>query len=880
DGEDLSKKRIERQCPVAVGVVSKVTPFDAKYKEGSVFYFPDSDTVVLWFENGVYVSQNEGKDWEKVEVEGTIVSLERHPYDRSTAIITTAGRKHYLTQDKGVSWDIIEVPVLPALSFRFDFWSFHPTVPEWFLYMGEKDCVSEGFGRCHVEAHYTTKSGKSWSLLADWVKSCSWAQDAKFKRVDFKGIYCEQYGDKSVSQKHQLNKPTRFVYSDNFMASFKVLFEQIVGYAIYSEYLVLAEFVPSQNELRVAVSQDGVNFSPARYPSNFDIVNPAYTVLDSTTHSVFLGINSNENKDYKFGNLFTSDSNGTYFSLSRKYLNQGNEGTVDFEKMQGIDGVALMNEVANPNEVIQRSPKIIRSLATFDNGKGIEIENFVSVTARMGTSATWETVNAPQTGVDGKPYPNCSSVKCSLHLHNYLNRKHSEDMFSSPSIPGMAIGVGNVGDQLNDYKSGDTFLTRDGGHSWREILHGPHQYDFGDHGSIILLIKDDEVPTDHVIYSLDHGNTFKQYEFSKEKYVIKDIVAKSDGIGKSFLLFAVPPAGSTSSARHVIIMIDFEGLDMPRCILDLSDEKNDDYERWSLADLRGEECMFGRKVEYFRRIEDRQCFVGEMGTNPREIEKNCQCQARDFECDFNYVPDKDGKCILIEGAKPVQVSEKDACANLPDGQDYYYESIGYRKMAFSSCVGDHERFGIKKKCPGRGKGGLGFFSWIAILTASGGLAYALLIYVNRNKGLFGGRRSFIRLGNDMYDQLPRSSSLPTMNMPRVNVNIPRSISQTWSRLHVPDFVYQIWDKLALPVMPTRISNYFNRVRYQNLSQEPGEVIMDDYFDHYLDDDDEGAHALRSSPLVGAGDVHDAQERYRDSSDEEGGEDEDDLDAMV
>lgn len=443
-------------------------------------------------------------------------------------------------------------------------------------------------------------------------------------------------------------------------------------------------------------------------------------------------------------------------------------------------------------------------------------------------------------------------------------------MFSTPSMPGMAIGVGNVGEKLGEYKEGGTFLTRDGGHSWKEILHGAHQYDFGDHGSIILLIKDDEVPTDHVIYSMDHGQTFQQYEFSKDKFVIQDIVAKPNGIGKSFLLFAVPPAGSSNQARHVIIQIDFEGLDMPPCRLDLKDEDNDDFERWSLAGLRGEECMFGRKVEYFRRIEDRQCFVGEMEVNPREIVKNCQCEARDFECDFNYTPDDKGNCVLIENVTPEPVNEKEMCANLPDGQNFYYQSKGYRKMAFSSCVGEHERFGTKVMCPGKG-GGMGFFSWIAILGASGGLAYGLAICVNRNRSLFGGRQSFIRLGNDMYDQLPsRSSSLPTMNM-------PRSFSSL-SRVRVPDFVYQVWDKvMSLPVMPTRVTNYFNRVRYQNLSQEPSEVIMDDYFDHYLDDDDDGANAADGDPLVGRRGDSDAQERYRDDSDDEGSED---LDGMV
>lgn len=440
----------------------------------------------------------------------------------------------------------------------------------------------------------------------------------------------------------------------------------------------------------------------------------------------------------------------------------------------------------------------------------------------------------------------------------------------------MVIGVGNVGNSLGEYMDGNTFLTRDGGHSWKEILHGPHQYDFGDHGSIILLVKDDERPTDHVIYSLDHGNTFKQFEFSKEEVIVKDIVTKSNGVGKSFLLFAV----SRASTKQMIFQIDFEGLDFPKCRLDLNDEKNDDFERWDLADLRGEKCMFGRKVEYFRRIEERMCWVGELQANPRKIEDKCQCTANDFECDFNYEPDGTGKCVLIKEAKPVVQDEKDVCAHLPDGVDYYYESIGYRKMAFSSCVGDHELMGIKKYCPGRG--GRGFFGWLGILLASAGGAFGVMWMLNRYKGHFGRRGSFIRLGNDVYDQLPRSSSLPSMNMP--SVRMPRS----FARFHVPDFAYQAWDKIAgatAAFLPNRLRGYFSPrggYRYQNLSQEPGEVIMDDYFDHYLDDDDEGGAIAvgRSDGLLGHGDgLQDAQERFRDDSDDDDDGDED-LDGMV
>ncbi|KAG0309339.1 vacuolar protein sorting/targeting protein PEP1 [Dissophora globulifera] len=874
DGLDLENKQVERQCGVKKDVESKMSPFRNKYdhNQDSIFYFPKSDVVMIKLETHVYISQNDGKDWDEVEVDGIVTGLQRHPYDDTRAVIGTSGSKQQLTQDRGLNWDTLELP-LPsaATSFSANPWSFHPTEPEWMIFLGETGCSYERDDHCHIEAFYTTDSGKNWSPLAQWVRSCSWAQDTDFKLVNIEGIYCEQYEDRSGSQKMLMsaNTPVQLIYSDNYMRTSKTLFESIVGYAIYSDYLIAAEYVASQRALRVAVSTDGVNFNAARYPDNFDVVNPAYTVLDSTTKSVFMAINVIDRQGSKVGNLFTSNSNGTYFSLSKKYVSESDYGNVDFEKMQGIDGVALLNEVINANEANQGKQKKLRSLITVDNGN------------------TWNPLKAPALDSDSQKYQNCVGTDCSLHLHNYLDRKHVEDMFSTPGIPGMVIGVGNVGDSLGEYAQGDTFITRDGGHSWKEILHGPHQYDFGDHGSIILLAKDDERPTDRVMYSLDHGNTFQEFEFSAEKVVVKDIVAKSGGIGKSFLVFAVPQPGGSNTAKQLIYQIDFSGLDLRPCRLDLNDESNDDYERWSLADLRGEQCMFGRKVEYYRRIEDRQCFVGELEVNPRSIESNCQCTATDFECDFNYQPDGNGGCALIEGAKPVTLNEKDVCASLPEGQNFYYESIGYRKMAFSSCVGDHELFGNKKYCPG--KGGIGFFGWVGILMGSGSGAYAMLWLLNRYKGHFGrgGGSGFIRLGNDVYDQmrLPRSSSLPSVTMP--SMRVPQSFSRSLGRFRMPDVVLQAWDKVAATasaVVPNRLRRYFGGGGggYQNLSQEPGEVIMDDYFDHYLDEDDDEntAGAVGSDGLLGHGDgLQDAQERYRDESDGDEESDEE-LDNMV
>ncbi|KAF9163085.1 vacuolar protein sorting/targeting protein PEP1 [Mortierella sp. AD010] len=869
-GLDLENQEVERQCGTKKPIESKGSAFPNAYDHDrdTLFYFSNSDVAMMMIETHVYISHNDGKDWDEwnewnewdeEEAEGVINGLYRHPYDDTIAIIGTSGRVQYITRDRGLNWDPLKMPLPSAatsfVAFPVDQWSFHPTESDWMIYMGETGCGFDRNSDCHMEASFSTDGGKSWERLATWVKSCSWAQTERFKKVNIAGIYCEQYSDRSGSQKTLMREgvPTQLIYSEDWMRNQKVLFDSVSGIAIYSDYLVVAEYLERQRAIRMSVSLDGTNFKLAQYPANFDIVNPAYTILDSTTKSVFMSITTiDRGKDSpKVGNLFTSNSDGTFFSLSKRYISESARGNVDFEKMQGVDGVAFINEVINPNDVNQGKATKKRSMITMDNGK------------------SWARMKAPATDSDNQLY-SCTGADCSLNLHNFLDRKHFEDMFSSPSFPGMAIGVGNVGTELTDYDEGNTFLTRDAGHSWKEILHGPHQFDFGDQGSIIVLFKDDGAPTDHIIYSLDHGNTFQEYEFTAEKVILTDIVTKPGGIGKSFLLFASPRPGGSNRAKQLVYQIDFEGMDLPLCRLDLNDESNDDFERWSLSDLRGEECMFGRKVEYFRRIEDRQCFVGEPPINPREIQSNCQCTVKDFECDYNYEPDDNGKCKLIEGAKPAELNEKEMCASLPEGQNYYYESIGYRKMAFSSCVGDHELFGTKKYCPG--KGGIGFFGWFGIVLGSIVGAGGVIFCLSRYKSYFGGRGPSIRLGENVYDQirLPRSSSLPSVNMP--SVRMPRSLG----RFRVPDAVYQAWNKVSsatVSILPRGLRERFGGragYRYQNLSQEPGEVIMDDYFDHYLDDDDEDntEDVIGASGLLGHGDgLQDAQERYRDESDE-------------
>ena len=67
-----------------------------------------------------------------------------------------------------------------------------------------------------------------------------------------------------------------------------------------------------------------------------------YTILDTSEGQTFLHIN--HYGDFaKYGNLYISDSTGTRFSLSLLNNVRNYEGTCNFEKLEGLDGIYLAN---------------------------------------------------------------------------------------------------------------------------------------------------------------------------------------------------------------------------------------------------------------------------------------------------------------------------------------------------------------------------------------------------------------------------------------------------------------------------------------------------------------------------------------------------------
>lgn len=97
--------------------------------------------------------------------------------------------------------------------------------------------------------------------------------------------------------------------------------------------------------------------------------NMAYTVLESSTDSVFLHVTTHSLLGSEWGSLFKSNSNGTYYGLSLDHVNRNAKGYVDFEKMLGLDGIALMNTVSNPEEAAISGQKKLQTKITHNDGE-------------------------------------------------------------------------------------------------------------------------------------------------------------------------------------------------------------------------------------------------------------------------------------------------------------------------------------------------------------------------------------------------------------------------------------------------------------------------------------------------------------------------------
>ncbi|KAJ8497098.1 hypothetical protein ONZ45_g12200 [Pleurotus djamor] len=678
-------------------------------------YFKNSNTILVRLaDHSMWQSSNEGYTWSQLFPGERFLAFYHHTYSNDRAYLITNTRAYYYTTDTGRSWNKLDAPN-PPNTFRAQVLRFHPSTDQ-LIWVGDRDCESDTKA-CHAEAHYSLNHGRKWELIDRYVRNCAWAKDAAL-HTDPSQILCESYKDKKGNQ--------RFFSSDNAMQLIggaahytrnTVLFEHVVGFAKFSEYLIVAALVPESRTLELQVSLDGINFATGRFPPNMHPETHAYTVLESSTNSVFLHMTMSEPPSPYWGSILKSNSNGTYFGLAVDNVNRDERGYVDFEKLIGLDGIALINTVGNSKEAGVSGKKLLQSKITHNDG------------------STWTNLTPPPKDSLGKPYE-CSSTSCALHVHGYTERTDPRATYSSPSIVGLVMAVGNVGEHLVGYTDSDTFLSRDAGFTWEEVHKDAHLWEFGDSGSILIMANDEE-PTDHVLFSTDEGKTWREYKFTDEKMRVRSIVTVPSDTSRRFILFGDFPRVRKSYA----VQIDFSALTLKKCKLDLEDPATDDFELWSPSKERPERCLFGRQTLYHRRRRDANCVVGDQPKLEDKVVMTCECSKVDFECEFNFVKDESDTCVPVPGTEPLPADEYEQCK---DGASSWFERTPYRKIPYSTCEGGN-RIDRGKEHPCLGLGGHSWLFWIFMFCLPFGITALVAYWFYRTSGL---ARGTIRLPGD------------------------------------------------------------------------------------------------------------------------------------
>jgi photosystem II stability/assembly factor-like uncharacterized protein len=731
-GIDLSKE-VERDCsetaapPASGQIANEVTKFRGdKFVE---YYYMerdgnpgDDETIIMRTElREVFKTHDHGKKWSRVLEDEEVLAIYPHQYQNDRVFLVTPSKKVFFSTDFAKNFHSFEAPDMPNRA-EVQVLSFHPKEKDWLIWTGGRDCKGD---KCVTVAHASRKGGEDWETMLRSARKCQFVYREDRENSDTL-VLCEQYEDEIEDPE---KSPLRLVSSTDWFEHKAEVKRDIIGFATMAEYIVVAFRDNEQKTLKVDASIDGVTFADAQFPPKFEVPDAhAYTVLDSATHAVFLHVTTNNVRDQEYGSIVKSNSNGTSYVMSATEVNRNTAGYVDFEKMQGIEGVAIVNRVSNMKEVNSGSSKKLKTYITHNDGSG------------------WALLGKPKDKPAGAKW--CDSndqEKCSLHLHGYTERKDPRNTYSSPSAIGLMMGTGNVGEYLGYKKEADTFITRDGGLTWYMVAEGNWMWEYGDHGSILVIVKEGE-PTNSVQYSLDEGRNWKEHNIGEEMVVSAITTVPSD-TSRNFLLW-----GKIGSSLATI-NLDFAGMKerSKLCKLDEQNPKNDDYDLWSPSHPLSEtNCLFGHVAEYHRKRPDHDCYNGKGFPHLHNIAQNCSCTREDFECDYNYERHNNGECVLVAGLE--KPNPMDVCKKNPDLTEYY-EITGYRRIPLSTCQGgkDLQYTSTTHPCPDHeaeyekkhGISGAGlFFAIVLPIAAAAGVGY----WVYKH---WDGKFGRIRLGDGM-----------------------------------------------------------------------------------------------------------------------------------
>jgi len=542
-------------------------------------------------------------------------------------------------------------------SARMSHLTWHPLFPNSLL----------GYRADNHASYVTTNYGQSYSPAYSWsLEPSSWGDagvgDVHNDRVY--GVARVSGGDYTLD------------YTDDKGATYHTLQKNSFT-AIYLPHQIFSlAYADGWNDIYLRVSpdigRDVKNFYRAEFPWGEELeTKNLYAILDDYTGAVFMAIN-HKNSDSRWGHLYVSDAMGVQYVMSLSYIVHSNT-EFDFMRVLGMKGVYVANQLINHNQ--PNSPEQIKTLITYNNG------------------AYWGPIAAPSLDSNKNPFP-CSGANCRLHLHGWKTIISGAAVvfgpfYSAESALGLVIGNGNVGEFLSsDPNQVGTFLSNNGGITWKELAKGPTIYEIADHGGVVVWAEINR-PTNKIWYTLNFGEELKSITLEKSINVW-NIISETYLNGTSFLII--------DNNYTTVMHIDFKSEFGRECT-------NTDYEEWmprtpATVNNDGLVCLMGTQTKYSRRIPGRICHspANFVETKIRE-QKACKCTQDDFECDYGYRPNgyvSGTGTLNCERVESIKLHDPPLWCK--PGRKYNVTK-GYRLEAGNGCQGGLDLHPVEKDCP-------------------------------------------------------------------------------------------------------------------------------------------------------------------------------------
>jgi hypothetical protein len=299
-------------------------------------------------------------------------------------IILTSKSSSSLLFSENYGKDLKEIQLKVTPSSSADNFIFHPKQKNLLIYFTE-ECEGVFIKDCKREYYYTDRFSVIGEVVftkfIDNVRMCLLHSKDGDDDDDDVIIVCS-------------TTSSTLVYSRDFFKSgrnsvdFKEDYQDIVSFGkSNSDDFIIVALRLSTGSLDLFTSRNGVDYYNTQFLSDNNVKESAYTVLESPSYELIVGLFSGgyDNQLQSMAKLFYSDSEGRFFremknlrssSNSELYVNRNLVGIIDYERVQGVDGIVLSNFVQNYHDVMYgNAVKKIESMISYDDGRSFRYLN-------------------------------------------------------------------------------------------------------------------------------------------------------------------------------------------------------------------------------------------------------------------------------------------------------------------------------------------------------------------------------------------------------------------------------------------------------------------------------------------------------------------------